>query len=286
MGGLTSSGTAALWISFAFESTTSKSQSYFEAHKEYLKWEAFLGDIKKGLAPNSPLKSMFQTSEFWPEVFMEIVAVDSAIYGVVLSMVICMIAVVIFTRHIVLLFIIFISITEMICLVVGLFYVLGWEVGGVEAISLSILVGSSVDYCVHLVEGYILAAEACPVKDNAAEARRWRTKAAFSHIGVSVISSALTTIMAAVPLTQTTIQPFAKFGQIIAINTTVCIIYSLTLCVALLSMIAPAYFKPTWRSLVKSVIGTAVAMGFAVLLLFVLSRFGIDIPGPNGGSIF
>ncbi|KAH3824631.1 hypothetical protein DPMN_126468, partial [Dreissena polymorpha] len=165
MGGLTSSGTAALWISFAFESTTSKSQSYFEAHKEYLKWEAFLGDIKKGLAPNSPLKSMFQTSEFWPEVFMEIVAVDSAIYGVVLSMVICMIAVVIFTRHIVLLFIIFISITEMICLVVGLFYVLGWEVGGVEAISLSILVGSSVDYCVHLVEGYILAAEACPVKD-------------------------------------------------------------------------------------------------------------------------
>lgn len=31
-----------------------------------------------------------------------------------------------------------------------------------EAISLSILVGSSVDYCLHLVEGYLLAGETLP----------------------------------------------------------------------------------------------------------------------------
>jgi len=34
--------------------------------------------------------------------------------------------------------------------------------GGVEAVSLSILVGSSVDYCVHLVEGFLLAGKAVP----------------------------------------------------------------------------------------------------------------------------
>ena len=45
----------------------------------------------------------------------------------------------------------------MICLVVAIMYWLGWEMGAVEAISLSILVGSSVDYCLHLVEGYLLA---------------------------------------------------------------------------------------------------------------------------------
>ena len=55
--------------------------------------------------------------------------------------------------------------SEMVCLVIGIFYMLHWEIGGVEAISLSILVGSSVDYCVHLVEGYILAAQTCPIKD-------------------------------------------------------------------------------------------------------------------------
>jgi predicted RND superfamily exporter protein len=41
-------------------------------------------------------------------------------------------------------------------------YWLGWELGAVEAISLSILVGSSVDYCLHLVEGYLLAGETIP----------------------------------------------------------------------------------------------------------------------------
>ena len=41
-------------------------------------------------------------------------------------------------------------------------YLLGWEMGAVEAISLSILVGSSVDYCLHLVEGYLLAWESVP----------------------------------------------------------------------------------------------------------------------------
>lgn len=47
----------------------------------------------------------------------------------------------------------------MVCLVVAVMYWLGWEMGAVEAISLSILVGSSVDYCLHLVEGYILAGD-------------------------------------------------------------------------------------------------------------------------------
>lgn len=45
------------------------------------------------------------------QVFMEIVAVNSAIYSIVLSMVICMVAVMLFTRHFLLLVVIFISIT-------------------------------------------------------------------------------------------------------------------------------------------------------------------------------
>lgn len=52
--------------------------------------------------------------------------------------------------------------TGVICLVLALMYWLGWEMGAVEAISLSILVGSSVDYCLHLVEGYLLAGQAAP----------------------------------------------------------------------------------------------------------------------------
>jgi len=37
----------------------------------------------------------------------------------------------------------------------GLFWCFGWKLGIVEAISLSILVGNSLDYCIHLSEGYV-----------------------------------------------------------------------------------------------------------------------------------
>jgi len=51
------------------------------------------------------------------------------------------------------------ALAGMVCLVVAVMYWLGWEMGAVEAISLSILVGSSVDYCLHLAEGYLLAGD-------------------------------------------------------------------------------------------------------------------------------
>ena len=37
----------------------------------------------------------------------------------------------------------------------GLFKLFGWTLGIIEAVSLSILVGNSLDYCIHLSEGYL-----------------------------------------------------------------------------------------------------------------------------------
>ena len=53
-------------------------------------------------------------------------------------------------------------ISALISLVVAIFFIAGWHMGAVEAVSLSILVGSSVDYCVHLVEGYLLMGKNLP----------------------------------------------------------------------------------------------------------------------------
>ena len=50
---------------------------------------------------------------------------------------------------------------------VAIFYLASWQLGAVEAISLSILVGTSVDYCVHLVEGYIMAGNSIPNSNSA-----------------------------------------------------------------------------------------------------------------------
>lgn len=116
--------------------------------------------------------------------------------------------------------------------------------------------------------------------------RKWRTSVAVSHIGTSVVSSALTTIMAAIPLTQTILVPFSRFGQIFAINTAVSIFYALTACVAFLSLVAPPRFTNSFRSAGIMVLVMAAGTGLLFLVLFIISKCGISIPAPNGEDLF
>ena len=39
--------------------------------------------------------------------------------------------------------------------VLGLMYVWGWHLGAIEGMSITSLVGLSVDFCIHLCEGYV-----------------------------------------------------------------------------------------------------------------------------------
>ena len=110
---------------------------------------------------------------------------------------------------------------------------------------------------------------------------------AVTHIGSSVLSSAVTTIAAALPLTQAVLRPFSRFGQIVAINAAVSVTYSLSACVAFLAIMAPSKF-------VGRVTSSAVAFGVALLfvatglaVVYAIVRFGgVHIPGPSGTDLF
>ncbi|XP_058160400.1 protein dispatched homolog 3 isoform X2 [Dasypus novemcinctus] len=275
------------WVSMAFESTTYKGKSSFQTYSDYLRWESFLQQELQTVPEGSALRHGFQTCEHWKQIFMEIIGVQSALYGLVLSLLICVAAVAVFTTHILLLLPVLLSILGIVCLVVTIMYWSGWEMGAVEAISLSILVGSSVDYCVHLVEGYLLAGENLPphqAEDHHSQ-RQWRTLEAVRHVGVAIVSSALTTVIATVPLFFCIIAPFAKFGKIVALNTGVSILYTLTVSTALLGIMAPSAFTRTRTSFLKALgaVLLAVALGLAACLL--LLRSGYKIPLPTGTSL-
>ncbi|XP_038677732.1 protein dispatched homolog 3 isoform X2 [Scyliorhinus canicula] len=275
------------WISMAFESTTYKGKSSFQTYADYLKWENFLQEQLRQFSEQSSLRHGFQTCEHWKQIFMEIIGVQSALYSLILSLVICVAAVTIFTTHVLLLLPVLLTILGVICLMVAIMYWFGWEMGAVEAISLSILVGSSVDYCVHLVEGYLLAGENLPIAatDDKCKMGKWRTLAAVRHVGVAIVSSAITTVIATIPLFFCIITPFAKFGKIVALNTGISILYTLTVNTALLSILAPSDFYRSRRSFIKAVLGvvTIGAGGFCVCL--VLVKLGIKIPLPNGSTL-
>uniref|UniRef100_A0A8C5QBC2 Dispatched RND transporter family member 3 n=2 Tax=Leptobrachium leishanense TaxID=445787 RepID=A0A8C5QBC2_9ANUR len=272
------------WVSMAFESTTYKGKSSFQTYKDYLKWETFLQEQLLHLPADSALKHGFQTCEHWKQIFMEIIGVQSALYGLILSLVICVAAVALFTTHILLLIPVLLTIMGVVCLVVTIMYLLGWEMGAVEAISLSILVGSSVDYCVHLVEGYLLAGETLPLhlKEDPVACRQWRAAEAVRHVGVAIVSSAITTVIATIPLFFCIIAPFAKFGKIVALNTGISIFYTLAATTALLSVMGPSTFVRSRTSFLKAALAVAVCVAGCFCVCILLLKRGLNIPILSG----
>ncbi|XP_045889717.1 protein dispatched homolog 3 isoform X2 [Micropterus dolomieu] len=266
------------WLSMAFESTTYKGKSSFQTYSDFLQWENFIQEQLASLPQSSALQRGFQTCEHWKQIFMEIIGVESALWSLLLSLAICVAAVSVFTAHPLLLLPVLITILGVICLVVAVMYWLSWEMGAVEAISLSILVGSSVDYCLHLVEGYLLAGETLPStpghnSEPSAERQR-RTLQAVNHVGVAIVSSAITTVISTVPLFFCVIVPFAKFGQIVAINTAVSILFTLTVTVAMLACMAPARFSRPPGAVLKASLAVMAATALGAALCWVGGQLG------------
>ena len=116
------------------------------------------------------------------------------------------------------------------------------------------------------------------------EIRGWRTRAAVSHIGTAILSSAITTVVASIPLCMTVIQLFAKFGQILAINTAVSIFFTLTICVALLCIMAPVKFRASLMTSAKALVVVVVVCGLGTLALYSVT-LKVNIPGPSGEPI-
>ena len=109
----------------------------------------------------------------------------------------------------------------------------------------------------------------------------------MSHIGMSIISSAVTTILAAIPLCVTQIQLFAKFGLIVTINTGISLLYTITVTMALLSIAGPSRFRASLRACGIALFVVLALGGLGVLILYLVStKGGHCIEGPSGTPLF
>jgi PERQ amino acid-rich with GYF domain-containing protein len=122
-----------------------------------------------------------------------------------------------------------------------------------------------------------------------ASVRVKRVMAAISFIGVSIFSSAITTILAILPLVGTEIQLFARFGEILLIDTAVAIVYTLIICGNCLGFFGPPLTERLWKKVLNAVLTIFFTFVFYVILvvaLFAASRSGVYIPSPQGGELF
>ena len=92
--------------------------------------------------------------------------------------------------------------------VVGTMVALGWSLGSIEAILISIVAGFSVDYVVHLAHSY----------NNSSGDTYERVQSAFGEMGSSVLNGMVTSVGASIPLFFCQLQFFRKFGTFLCLT--------------------------------------------------------------------
>ncbi|XP_032817859.2 protein dispatched homolog 3 [Petromyzon marinus] len=273
------------WLSLAFESVTYRGGSAVDSLDDYARWEAFLQQQLASLPPDSVLRRGFQTCQHWKQVFTEVLGMQSALCSLALSLAICVAAVAVFTSHLCLTFIVLMMVLGVLGVVVATMLAFGYELGAVEATSLSILVGSSLDYSLHIVEGYLVAGpRAQPVRLARAESgggsvgtsdaavRAARAVSAVRSAGPAVLCAGLTTAVSALPLAPCLVAPFARFGRLLVVASLASLVLALAVCPAALAAAGPARFRRSARAAACAALVTLAAAALTLALPYVLLR--------------
>jgi predicted RND superfamily exporter protein len=131
-------------------------------------------------------------------------AIQSSILGVAIAFTVLLLA----TRVFHIAFFASLSIVSVLVSVTGTMVMLGWNLGSIESVLISIIAGFSVDYVVHLAHAY-------EASDGDAYER---VTAAFGDMGISVLNGMITSVAASIPLFFCQLQFFAKFGTFLCLT--------------------------------------------------------------------
>jgi len=195
----------------------------------YERWAAFneqlIADAPATAGPSrmtSASFSMLQT---------QLLVASSTSEAVAISFMFSFVALFVFTQNatisaLAVLTVLMIVVSLLCWMVVGL----GYEFGAIEALSVIIFVGYSVDYTLHIAHTYVAAHY---------RSRYLRVRASLTECGGSLIASAITTGGAAMFLCACVIQVFVKMGYFVLACTGFSLFYALVFFPALLLISGP-----------------------------------------------
>ena len=122
------------------------------------------------------------------------------------------------------------TISLITCCVLGTITIIGWKLGVLESLNLTLVVGLAVDYVVHLAEGYM---------HLEGEDRLTKVHYTLSNVGISVLSGACSTLGASVFMLAAKIVFFFQFGIFIFCTILLSIFFSLLFFTTVLALIGP-----------------------------------------------
>jgi predicted RND superfamily exporter protein len=130
--------------------------------------------------------------------------VQYALYGIACAVLLAFVVLCVATNNIITASLAVFTIILVCICVLGSMVFGGWQLGNMESICLTILAGFCVDYIVHLAHSYMESPDR--------STREARVRYSVGHMGVSVLSGALTSLGASLLLFFCTLQFFSTFG--------------------------------------------------------------------------
>ncbi|KAJ8608808.1 hypothetical protein CTAYLR_009351 [Chrysophaeum taylorii] len=119
----------------------------------------------------------------------------------------------------------------MVCtIVIGFINIVGWGLGPLESVLIVIVVGFSIDYTVHLADSFM---------NSRSTTREAKVRDAVTHTGSSVLSGAVSTLTASIPMFFAQVIFFQKFGAFVFMTIALSLIYSLGFFCSLLIHFGP-----------------------------------------------
>ena len=185
-----------------------------------------------------------QSSAAWPRMRTELAFIRGTLSSLLLSVGIVGLSILLFTGNWYLLCFTTVCISSVVLCLLGLFVLWDWPLGALEAISVPLVVGLSVDYCLHLSHAYRAAGSDEGLDSDGkrrplASSRVARSRRALVVIGPSISAAAVTTVGCMCVLLACRIAVFAQFGTIVAVTLSIGLAFSLTAFMAALIIAGP-----------------------------------------------
>eukprot|EP00808_Paulinella_micropora_P001616 g1906.t1 len=194
-------------------------------------WAAYMDKAMANASIHAPsMKRGFMACDQWPRVTVELAFIDGITMSIILSVSTSLTAMILFTGNLIIAFMGTLILLAVMIVMLGMFAANELRLGPIEVVSLSLIIGLAVDYCLHLGHAYM---------ESKAGDRQHRIQHAVVLIGSSLIGASMTTMGSMMVLLLCTIKLFVTIGTIISLTVFMALIMSLGTFAAWLAVMGP-----------------------------------------------
>ena len=193
------------------------------------KWDAWSEQMRAN-GPREMAATMQTSNGAWSFYFLNETFIQETFMSIMLSLVLCFVVLTLVGGNIIMAGL---SVGTILLIVIDIFaftVLLGYDLGVIEAVNYVVVIGMSIDYCVHISEAFT---------DAAGSTRPEKVKLMMQDMGVSVLSGAISTMLAAFPMFFAPNTFFVKFASFLFCTIALSCLYALTFFPAVLSLMGP-----------------------------------------------